>query len=53
MFRLQQVGVVVGAVGIRVGAGGETFSVHGDTRESCLDEGGGLRWVWIVSCHYQ
>ena len=47
MFRLQQVGMVVGAVGIRVVTRRETLSVHGDSCESCLDE---EAYLIVVEC---
>ena len=53
-FCLQQVGMVVGAVGIRVvtrRSRRETLSVHGDSCESCLDGGGYLAVVACGSFH--
>ena len=54
MFRLQQVGMVVGAVGIRVvtrRSRRETLSVHGDSCDSFLDGGAYLVVVGCGSFH--
>ena len=51
MFRLQQVGMVVGAVGIRVVTRRETLSVHGDSCDSCLYGGAYLVVVGCGSFH--